>query len=166
MTEETVDAPPPSEVPEEEEEEEEAGTWDPEKDTVCCDVTAFFREFPKGPVTQKSEVWRPGNEKPVPIGKTMYALRTKSRQSEQTPLVKLRLEALKQIPGFASFLDQPVICKPKPTPDIINIAKGLKMRIPKMQANELELMMYYQENLAKIARTEWEIFSHKRQRLH
>lgn len=138
--------------------------WNAETDSVCLDVRAFFEQNPNGPVTQKSTVTRAGQEDPVYIGKTMYMLRTKNRNLTQTPLTKQRLKALQDIPGFQTFLQQPSLTKPKPTPEITHLSRGLQQHITNMEDQLLQLQVAYQKTCHDIAETELRIFRRRSKR--
>jgi len=148
--EENAEGDNPEDVSEENEEENEEGNegdaavsssatnsgkkkkqpWDAETDKVVKWTRAFFEAYPNGPVSQQSTIDSTdddGNLVTEPIGKTMYTLRTKSRAptEKQTELTRDRINALNDIPGFMSFLEQPIVSKPKASPEVIHMGASL-----------------------------------------
>ena len=114
--------------------------WDPDTDPVVVNVRQFFEENPEGPVSQQSvlvQVDEAGDEVKVPIGKTMYTLRTKSRHEKPTQMTQDRLKALQDLPQFVAFLQQPTVSKPKPSAEIAHMTQpvtGIAAVVSKREA--------------------------------
>lgn len=87
--------------------------WDAEQDLMCVSIREFFAQD-KTPAITRSIEFVNGNGKQVPVGKMLYALRTRYQASTgHTPLIKLRLEALQDISALQTFLNIPLIPKKK-----------------------------------------------------
>lgn len=136
----------------------EKKTWDADADIFCRDVRAFYKNNPSDcEIKQNSSVLRDGT--PVSIGKAMLSLRTKLRQEKCTPLIKLRLDALKDVEGFNTFLKQTGSAKPKTSPEMVQASKRLKSKIFGLRSIELRLNILLHRNQLTMAKQEFALFS-------
>jgi len=139
--------------------------WDPDTDPVVVNVRQFFEENPEGPVSQQSvlvQVDEAGDEVKVPIGKTMYTLRTKSRHEKPTQMTQDRLKALQDLPQFVAFLQQPTVSKPKPSAEIAHMAEKLREAYEDTNRKALKFETFYLQNMARATELEQQIQEKRR----
>ncbi len=85
--------------------------FDASNDDLCVAVRAYFEDnYPVTAVTRAASI-PAEDESEIPIGKMLFSLRMRYRSSSPSSLTLARVEALKDIEAFETFLSQGVTRK-------------------------------------------------------
>jgi len=168
---------------EDDEEEDSAQTTTPKKrsgrpkpsvfnadnDDVCLAIRAFFEQHTEENtpiVISRNTTILAEDDTEIAVGKMLYCLRMRYRMPKHTPLVKSRLDALKDLKELQTFLDTAPMTKQRSSGSSAQLVSIIREKLHTIQANTLQVEFEQAKCMLDVAKQELEIFECRKKQKH